>query len=354
MNKTAHLYFCLASLLCISCSNGASVIDFDDSELYSVPATDAEEQLIETGYLFCSPTQIAMADDSTLVLFDKSENGKIAHLISTDGKYIAGFGSIGQGPGEFLAPKHLSTDRRNGKIYIYDFMQCQSHVFDRDSIKEGILQTAAIDYSRFIGDGMFRFDTALHLSDTSSVCIGLNDKCRLMHISKDSIQSNYIQYPNLVENEEHNWSIWSNGAHYDISPDGNYLVWTTCIGMSFEILNLKDGQINSHVLKGFHKPTYRIAEGAVPACAVYADDTFEGFRAICTADNGFYGCIGGDAPDYDESTTIYYFDYDGNLKKKIRTSSSIECLTANGSALYILSVNPEGEYSLKRINNRSN
>ena len=93
------------------------------------------------------------------------------------------------------------------------------------------------------------------------------------------------------------------------------LVVGTYIGGLFEIFSLADGKITSRTVKGFYKPDYVYAEGAIPKCVTLNPETMiGGFRTIVAGNDDFVTVI--DGPMSKRINEILTFDYDGNLKTR--------------------------------------
>lgn len=346
-NLLITVIFTTAATFFVGCNKKTSVIEFDSSEFDNANDTIVEARVISSDFELIKPEGIKMVDDTTFIIFDKAADSHIAHLISTGGNHLASFGNIGQGPGEFLYPETVSIV--GNKIYVYDFRQCMTHILDRDSIMCGVVQDNYIDCKKTLIDGVYRFNEVVQISNDEYIGFGMTDKGRIMYVKNDSCLFNYTDFPILVEIPDHNTSLWNSYACYGVSPDRKHIVVTNGIGMAFEILTIDGCEIKSHVVKGFHKPVYEMAQGAIPPCVTSTEESFEGFRAISLTTDGFYACAGGSYPDYSERSAIYFFDYDGNLRQKYRTDSDIDYLASGGSRLFAITHDDKDDYVLKQI-----
>ena len=329
----------------VSCSNKKTLdIDYNARELDEVSSQKLETVEIVTDYQFGHPVQIKVVNDTLIAVFDN--NRYIVHLISERGRYLGGFGMIGKGNGEIVSPKCISVGSDASTVYLYDFKMARVVKFNVSDILKGFSNPVILENKQNLPVGVNRYTHVEYLDDDSYIGFGYNDNCRIQNVSNGHVADNYTEYPMLDENEEYTWSIWNNAANFAVSPDNKHIVITTGIGMLFEIFTVVDGKISTKALKAFHKPVFGIAKGAKPACVTYTDETFDGFTTICATNDGFYGCIGGKAPEYDLGNVIYYFDYAGDLEKKYKIDANVECLDIHKNKIYAIVTDDGGEYRL--------
>lgn len=163
------------------------------------------------------------------------------------------------------------------------------------------------NYNDIVPNGAYLFRAVYPLGYDRYIGTGLNDKCRLMLFSKQDSVDNYTSYPIMTEDEEANWSLWSNGVRYAISPDKEHFVVATSIGMAFEVFDIDNDHIKSRRVIGVYEPKYDIADGAVPKCTYSTDECFIGFNNICALNDSFCGTVVGAAPGYNDNNIIYIF-----------------------------------------------
>ncbi|MDE5553783.1 MAG: TolB-like 6-bladed beta-propeller domain-containing protein [Muribaculaceae bacterium] len=335
--------------LFISCNDrNNKAVEFNNKILSNINTEEIDAKVIETGYIFGNPTQIIMANDTLLMLFDKSLNGKLFHLISTNGYYIGSFGEIGQGPNEFLSPHNIGSDL-SGKICIYDFMKAKSMECEASDFPEIFNSAKWNDYAGIIPEGAYRFSAVYPLGNDRFIGVGLNNKCRLMLINNQDSVYNYTSYPIQTEDEEANWSLWNNCASNAVSPDGKHFVVATSIGMAFEVFDIENDHIKSKTVVGVYEPKYDIANGAIPKCAYSTEECFIGFKDICALNDSFCGIVVGSAPGYNDNNIIYIFDYDGNLHRKLETPYRIKCLTSDGKSIFAIGYTDGDEEDCKLL-----
>ena len=347
MNLIKYIFLLFIPCLLASCV-GKVFSDANSSELSTAPITVVSETKIASDFELQFPKQIKVIGDSLIAIIDPSQGDEFAHLIRINGDYVACFGKIGQGPGEFLTPDKLSVNNE-GKLYIYDFRLCNSGVFHTDSLLSGTVERKKIRYENIMPEGVLRFNSVIHQSDSDFIGFCLNEINRIILVRNGKLIDSYNNYPQLDDNSEFNTSLWNNGACFSASPDGKHIVIGTSIGMAFEIFDIKDDKISSRIFKEFYKPIFTVAEGAVPVCVTYAEDCPVGFKTICATNEDFYGVIGGSAPDYEDANIIYRFDYNGKLIDKFKCKFQIDALDVNEEAIYALSYDEDGNYFITKI-----
>lgn len=326
-------------------------IEYDASVLSSAKILEVSPQNIATNFSFADPQQMSVLGDSLLVVFDETTNGKFAHVLRTNGEYVSSFGERGKAKGEMINPQNFSIGKDGKSIYFYDYTLTNTIKFNIEDILKGNVVPTIVDNHQITDRLINRFSNVCFFSDHSFVGFGYNDKCRILYVENNKVLDNYVGYPLLDEDEECNWSLWNNDASFVVSPDQKHIVITTGLGMVFEVLNIEKGKVNSHMIKGFYKAVYDIAQGAKPKCVSYTNETFEGCGSICVSNDGFYKCVLGSAPNFDQNDIIYYFDFDGNLIKKYKVPNPVVCMCkGKGNELYLITVNKTGENSLQKIN----
>lgn len=343
-----YLLYLLTILLVACGDNKKDSVKYDSSSLYNCKETYRITDDIPLDIELIDPDQLICINDTILAIKDFEKNGCYAHLITTKGKYLCSFGRKGKGKGEIISPQSISISEDGKYIYIYDYSLSQSVKYSISDLLAGKINGENVKYRNMLPPGVNRFNDVIHFSEIKFVGFGYNDLCRVINID-GGISHNYTDYPNVTDDIECVWSIWSNSAKYAISKDKKRIVVGTGIGMVFEIFNIDNNNIYSHIVKGFHKPVFGIASGAKPLCVTFVDETFEGFTTIFADNDVFYGCIRGEAPNYNSGNVIYCFNYNGKLVKKIKIDYQIVCLTVNENIIYIIIENEFGEYMLKKL-----
>lgn len=327
----------IAVLAMYSCSDHGTPEDevkYDPSELSEVEAVALSLEGVEYDSVFSRPDQMDFIGDSLLVVHDKLGNENIAHLISVGGKYVHGFGKIGKGHGEMLAPHLFSVGEDGKSIYYFDWSTKSTIKFSLDSILAGSNACNVLKTGRIDGASEYGLNDVWHIADEAFYGFGYDDVCRLMAVEDGKVQDIYTTYPPVDENEENKWSIWNNMAKIGVSPDHKHIVIGTAIGSMFEVFSVDNGKISRDVFKAFYKPIYRLAQGAVPACVVATEETVWGFTSLYCTNESFWGVMGGEG--FSHRDVIYEFSYSGELLNKYKVDGQVE----------VLAVNPQGEMYL--------
>lgn len=320
---------------------------YDSGAFEQIQPQGIEVSEIKLNHEFVNPEALQMVNDTLMAVLDNGDY--VAHLISTGGNYICGFGMCGKGKGEIISPVSLSVGSDSQSVYIYDFKMARSVKFVLADLLKGVNAPVEIDNKKNMPEQLRRFVYVVNFSDTDYMGFGYNGDCRIHNVENGKGVYTYTDYPKVDSNEEYTWSVWNNAARYAVSPDREHIVVTTAIGMLFEVLSVSGGKIEQEALKGFYKPVFDVAEGAKPACVIFNDNTYEGFSTVCATNRGFYGCVRGMGPDYGDDNKILFFDYGGNLLKKYKLDYNVKCIASCRDTLYTIATDEKGEYHLLRM-----
>lgn len=349
-----NLLILLPFLLCL-CACGdrkAQELTYDATALESADVIELSLTDIPSDFLFSKPKQIDFVTDSLLVVFDNySGSGKLAHLLTKDGRAVGSFGMIGKGHGEMIYPGSISVGEDARSIYFFDWKTSYSIRFMVEDILAGKNAPAIINTMDSLQASYYRLNSLSRFNDKDYIATGYDDKIRIMTVKNDQKLDVYSQYPKLDENEEYTWSLWSNGR-FGVSPDRRHFVNATHIGMLFEIFRLDDGKIKSKVLKAFYKPIFGVADGARPACVIWNKETIGGSNTLYCRNKSFFGVIGGKGnTHYNE---IYEFDYNGDLINAYKVNGHVVCLAVNPQdEMYLIVMDDDGEQYLKKADLKS-
>lgn len=349
MKKLVYAFiFCGLTLSCKQAEDKPLVYDSSDIEKAKAETLSTSE--ISTPERFANPQQMELVGDSLIVLFDNSA-GTIGKVMTVAGTPKCAFGIRGKGRGEVMSPTNISVGTDGRSVYIYDYMAMASQKYVISPSADSVAFAKTIDFKKDDHQGFKRYNAVVHSSDADYIGFGYNDQCRIRSVQNGKIADNYTSYPHIEDNEEYNWSFWSNLSNYGVSPDGKHLVTTTGIGMLAETFSVKaSGKIESESLSAFYKPVFKLAEGAKPACVIFDNDkTFGGFKTICLGNDRFWGVIYGKAPKFDAGNNIYEFDYNGKLQKKYRVEGDVACMAVSSQdVMYLITSDGKGNYRLSK------
>lgn len=328
-------YFVLIGLALVSCGEKQKTIEYDSNVLDSTTPTNASLKKIETDIEFGFPSSTDFISDSVIVVFDQNINDNIAHVVTTKGRYISGFGKKGRGEGELISPNSITFNERRDSAFIYDFMLQRVLGYNLAKVINHEEQTPSIyqiDINT-IPNQKYRFSHVKSGQDGSLLCFA-GEANRIVTMKNGTMQNIFTDYPLTDPDSETNMSIWNYSKDLNaISPDKSKLIIGTYVGGLFEIFDLADGSIKSRTVKGFYKPDYKYAEGAIPKCVTPNPETMvTGFRTISAGNDDFMAVI--DGPECKRMNEILTFDYDGNLKKRTAVKNGL---------IYTVSRNDKGE-----------
>lgn len=317
------LFCCFIGVLSISCKQQQS-IEYDLEVLDSKSTTDATLIKIGSEIKFGNPSTIDFISDSIMVVYDENVNEYIAHVIDVEGHHINSFGRKGHGEGEIVSPINIAINEEGDSAFIYDFMMQRMVGYDLNKVMNNIDQRPSItefDISTIPGQE-YRF-THVKIGPNKNMLGFSSGVNRIVSMKDGKVQSTYTDYPLVDTDVETNWSIWNYSQdRKSISPDKRKLVIATYVGGLFEIFDIRNDNISSRTVKGFYKPDYKYAEGAIPKSVSPNPETMvTGFRSINVGNEDFAAVL--DGPQTSRNNEILIFDFDGNLKERLVVDNGI-------------------------------
>lgn len=90
----------------------------DDLGPASVSSVSPAGSLVYDSGVLAMPTQIAVANDRIALVDGFAENP--IHVLDAGGRYLAGLGRTGEGPGEFQGPRSLEPTADGGGFWVFD------------------------------------------------------------------------------------------------------------------------------------------------------------------------------------------------------------------------------------------
>ncbi len=160
------------------------------------------------------------------------------------------------------------------------------------------------------------------------------------------VLSSFDSYPVLPDNhgEEITRMFFLSQSIWDISPDGQKMVQATTLGSILQIFDLKTAAIKSSAIRYFHKPIFAEQKGQIEMLP----ETIFGFSCIQATDRYIYATLHGVANPTVFPDSIYVFDWNGNLIKKLSTDQQICCFCVDeqNCKIYAMVMNEAGEQIL--------
>lgn len=300
-------------------------------------------ELIQTNFELGFPETIDFISDSLMIIFDKNINDKVAHIVDIDGNLRQSFGKKGHGEGELIQPVDITLNSNRDSVFIYDSMQQRLLGYDIKNLLCGNMVTPSklkIDINTIPGQE-YRFSHVERGAD--SLFLGFtNGKNRIVSLNHGRVTEIYTDYPTADSDTETNRSIWNyTQSRNSLSPDGTKLVVVTYIGGIFETFDINGMKISSRTVKGFFKPEYVYAEGAIPKCVTFnPQKMITGFRTVYASNDHFITVL--DGLESKRMNEILFFDYDGNLISRMKTDDGL---------INIIGESPKGEIYAIAYNN---
>ena len=152
---------------------------------------------------FNFPTNIAVDQRNGNIVVVDTQNFRV-QIFDKDGKYISGFGGVGDKPGTFARPKGVGIDS-DGNIYVTDSAFNNIQIFDETGTKF-LLYFGTGGYT----EGRFRLITGIYIDETDKIIIadGFSGRVQtFQYISEKWKQKNPVRYKELKEFEKEPMSI---------------------------------------------------------------------------------------------------------------------------------------------------
>lgn len=315
-----NIFLVLAFILTQSCKNSSpdySEISFDEVDTFEWVPLSSD---LEIG------VPISMLADSSTVYILSVANGNIIHGFSKDnGHKTIQFGSIGQGPEEFISP--MNCQIISNDIVIYD------------------TEDSAI---KFIGtDGIFRqrysllhksvINEAFYLNTDLWVGIGANRKIEIYE--SDDVKDVYDKLPEGLNRAEDWFDLQAHTAYTD-----QHLFYATLLGGFLESFIISPDSISLN--KRLRLPDCNIVFN--PSGNIDYKAITYGFTAICAGDGYCFGAFSASNNPNSESK-IGIWDYNLKPIRGLNTDKLVISLCSDGKNLYALTHDKNTGYGLDYI-----
>ena len=140
-------------------------------------------------------------------------------------------------------------------------------------------------------------------------------------------------------------SLWA------VRSDGKKMVQATILDSIMQIDNVYKSSIEPVVERYFHQPIYSVPKGQIEPLP----ETIYGFACLQATDQYIYATLHGVSNPTVYPSTIYRFDWEGNLVKRFLTDQQIVCFTVDEQAnqLYAVVLGADKEQKLVRLESQS-
>lgn len=351
------LYLLLLPVLIGSCQRTSDII-YDARELEKMPTVKASLELIPLQRQFAYPETIIPIMDSLLLVFDCNCGDNICHIITKDGRPKASFGMKGKRNIELVNPAYLTVSKSHEMAYVYDINMKKLVWFDMQKLLEGEENEKRADKAEEPFEGFMDLRSfkniqseealsikAVEALDEADSFLGFaTNTQRFIYMHDGKVVSTYQDYPPIDPDEECIWTLWT-GA-YAVSPNGKNIISTTRLGALVEIIEIDNGAFRQKALKAFYKPKFDIIN-ATPKWTAPTEGSIRGINQLYAGDNYFIGCMPGE--DRELATCLLYFDYNGNLLKKVDTGHDINCFTVDGNGDAFVFAYNENDINLYKL-----
>ena len=321
--------------LFISCCNTTQEISYDSSEIDSSSIINVEIDTVPLTQQLVNPRRIEQLNDSLLVIFDPDGGDNSCMLLNSDGFVYDTFGRRGKAKNELISP--ISMTVCGNKVIVYDYSTQKAVSYYPLKNVHKVNGTAEENYYSIFPNSEDNDGAAINsfigVNDGRLFIFG-NNKHWISMLKDGNVISKYMDYPIIDSDEECNWSLWGQFAEYAISPNNKHLIVGTRIGAVMELFHINDKSIEPHKVKGFYRPDFNIAIGAIPKCVTSTDKTIEGFCSICALDDYFLAVIGG--KECMKRNEVIIFDYEGKVLGKRLLPGDVSCMAVINNSLYMI------------------
>ncbi len=171
-------------------------------------------------YLFYSPSDVAVDDEGNIYVLDAGT--KEVKIYDSDGEYVATFGRVGQGPGEFNSLPAAMNIGADGEVFIHEDPPSRMHTFAQDrTFLDRILFPRAMHY-RFALLGPDKFcmshsdiEEQLEFPDSlEAFLVGIYDRAgQMVH-----------EFCEPLLLEDHRLTVAANRHALEVDSEGNIYV----------------------------------------------------------------------------------------------------------------------------------
>ncbi len=315
-----NIFIILVLVLTQSCKNAPkdySEISFDQPVTVEwIPMSDD----LEIG------VPLSMTVDSSTIYILSVAGGNILHGFSVnDGQKTHQFGSVGQGPKEFIAPVNCQVI--SDSIILYD---TGDNALKSIGVDGAFRQRYSLPKTAVINE-------AFYVTPDSWIGIGANRKIEI-YVS-DELKGVYNAFPKGLNRAEDWFDLQAHTAYAD-----QHLFYATLLGGFLESFSVSSDSI--HLNRRLHLPDCKIAfdsSGNIDYTAI----TY-GFTALCAADGYCFGAYS-ESSNPDSDSKIGIWDYNLNPVMCLKTDKLVISLCSDGKNLYALTHNNNTGYGLEYI-----
>lgn len=258
MNLSMKTLFCslIAVLLFVSCSREVSF-----SEGLTFPSTKtAKADIIipSDSLLLAMPMQMAVLDDSLLIIKDFASSGNYFHIYTVKGKKLASFGAKGRGAGEIIFPETFFIDSVD-RLLVKDRKRNVVLSYDIYAVLRG--DTDYFTKSEIVNDEQALFITPLGDDRYLNIEMSVSSRFRLFRGQRELFS--YKSKPEFMDEESLlyvNFILCRGLSNHAIKPDATQFVNGGEIGAVLEVFDITDSSIESNSFNPIYKPLYTVSD----------------------------------------------------------------------------------------------
>jgi len=290
------------------------------------------------GELLATPMQIAVLGDR-IALTDGNAATPI-HVLDADGRYLAGVGREGEGPGEFQWPRTLEPASDGRGFWVFDMALARLTLVEldrRDATPSSDRPTLSLNGPAFVTSVVLN-------ADGEYLAAGFFREGRLGHYSADGkyagasgpMPSSAVDAPPEVLQHAYRGVLKAD-------PTGSRLVLANRHAGFLEIYSA-DGELVRRVQGPFEfEPAFEVAAGEDgPSLATGSDLRF-GYVDVATTSDRIYALFSGRTraghpEDASYASYVHVFDWDGRLVSELQLDADVVAIAVDPGRDRLLAV----------------
>ena len=310
----------------------------DDLGPASVSTASPPGSLVYGGDALAMPTQIAVANDR-IALVDGFAESPI-HILDAGGRYLAGLGRVGEGPGEFEGPRALEPTADGAGFWVFDAALARLTLVEPDrweSMPASARVTLPIHGPALVTNLVRR-------GDNGFLAAGFFGEGRLGHFTADgeyegasgAIPTSDIGAPPEVLQHAYRGNLKAD-------PAGTRLVLANRHAGFLEVFTA-EGELIRRIEGPFaFEPVFGVKNGEKGPSLATGEDLRFGYVDVATTSDRIYALFSGRTRAGHPGEAIYardvhVFDWDGTLRSVIRLDADAMAITVDSRRDRLLAV----------------
>ena len=331
------VFFILIGFLFYSCGNNVSKEDTNQrnySEVESFPMHTIKLELLNTNNELMTPRKIWVNDSLIIIQDGGHSEGFLSFYNRHTGNFIKGYGSIGEGPEDYILPRCVKI---GDVIVIYSIVNEPSYLL-LNNISTINIQKEKKSLNQSLLESSYLFP----INDTMVIsCANLSKEAQFLIQSNNDIIINN-KFPDYFGDKVSDINLVTKvfDAFYDIIPSKDNILVAYKYYPIVDIISIPDFKIQRTFFEEKQKNMYRVNNNGV---AEFDNPLLKYTFSYCTNQCAYLLYQNSTNEDLRERKTnpeIHVFDWNGNFIKRLlldRPAYNI-AVSDNDDELYVLSL----------------